>query len=416
MGFLTRNNPDAPLNMTKAIISIWFKIPEETWIAAAADWTAAERDPPALDEPGFDNVMVGVIPMITWGPQQTDTYSPIEFIDPLCEHTYNDAFGNPTIHRSTPGYEILDSNDAPTQPSFIGIRAGGPNAGSLVVHLQSGDNPTGSNMNLRLTACTYTDPGTPGATQPENKTFTDATYTITGAKDYFGNSSQWGAGDSIPDGQQQPAITNGSTAWHHVLLSWDLSGGSAIHATDDHSLTIEQVTDSYSMLWCALDDVNKNGTNLPALWLGMFGNNTPPDPNAMLSSKCTAYAFYNFSDPDTGILALSSPTVPSNPICIPGPASLNRDSGSMTPDYKIQMADVQIFTNRSIDTSDVTKRRLFITAAGVPADPAIAASTLTKSPEVLLRGGGFIVGTNSGTAGNFTSTGTISAYGVAPSL
>ncbi|SDC06259.1 hypothetical protein SAMN05216337_1001159 [Bradyrhizobium brasilense] len=417
MGFLKRDNPDAPLNMTKAIVVAWFMIPEETWIAAAADWTAATSDLPDPSEHGFNNVMAGIIPIITWGPQQTDTYYDIDLVDPLCDHYYNDAFGNPTIYRSTPGYSIDELNDTPTQPSFIGIRAGGPNAGSLVVHLQSGDSPTGSNMDIRLTACTYTDPGTPGATQPESQIFTDATYAVASTKGYFGNSDQTGIGDDIPDGTQQPSIVSLSTGWHVAVISWDVTGGNAIHAVDNGlHLTMEQITDAYSMLWCALDDVNKSGENLPALWLGMYGTNTPVDPNAMQSSNCKAAAFSNFSDPDAGTLALSSPTIPSNPICIPGPASLNRDSGTIVPVYKIRMADLQIFTDRSIDTSDITKRRLFVTSTGRPADPAIAASALGKAPEVLLRGGGFITGTNLGTAGNFTPTGTITAYGTAPSL
>jgi hypothetical protein len=418
VGYIQRNNPAAPLNMTKGVVSIWFKIPAATWTAAASDWTTATTGTPDPTEHGFNNVMAGVIPLITWGPQQTDTYYQVVTVDPLCDHFYLDSFGNPTIYRSTQGYAVASSNDTPTQPSFIGIRGGGPNAGSLVVHIQNGTSPAGSNMDIRLTACEYTDPGTPGAEQPEDQTFTDITYTICGVKGYFGNSDQRGFGDQIPSGTQQPSIGSGSLNWHHVLVSWDVTNGNAIHGVDNSlHLTIEQITDSYSKMWCALDDVNKNGEDLPALWLGMYGTNTEVDPNAMQSSVCKGAAFSNFSDPDTGVLSLSSPTVPSNPISIPGPASLNRDTGTIQPVLPVIMADIQVFSNRTLNTSVEANRRLFVTADGKPASPSLAQSALGKVPEILFKGSKkWIAGKNSGTAGNFLPVGTIIADSTSPNL
>jgi hypothetical protein len=99
------------------------------------------------------------------------------------------------------------------------------------------------------------------------------------------------------------------------------------------------------------------------------------------------------------------------PIGIPG------DSRNIPFIYHIEMAEFQMFTGISIDTSDLATRRLFLQNDGTPADPSVSAGGLGQLQDVIFRNStDFIPGINSGNAGNFSPTGTINPYTPGPAL
>jgi hypothetical protein len=84
---------------------------------------------------------------------------------------------------------------------------------------------------------------------------------------------------------------------------------------------------------------------------------------------------------------------------------------------KVEMAEMQVFTGVSLDTSITANRRAFIKDDGTPANPAAAQALLGKAPDILLSDfKKWKAGTNAGTAGPFTATGTIKAYAKNPRL
>jgi hypothetical protein len=92
------------------------------------------------------------------------------------------------------------------------------------------------------------------------------------------------------------------------------------------------------------------------------------------------------------------------------------------------LAELQIFTGVTLDTTLVTARRAFVDADGNPVDPEDAEEFMGKRPEILLHGSSdWIDGLNTGSigldnedkivpSGQFTPTGTILEYTPDPSL
>lgn len=373
MGYLTRSND---LNLLKAVISVWFRIPAATAAAAAADYSANH----AIETPILG---LGLVPLLMLGAPTTGTvpglYSPVLIAA--------DQPGGPIIGLDVDG----TTASVPLSPSFIGVSYEGDTSGTLAVRIQTADNATASGI---LTLVTAYDLGS------NTYTFADGSYTQVTLPEFFGNSS---ATNSL-SGAGRPSVSN--DRWHHLLLSWDLSGGSAVSGD---GLTIDAATSAYSLMYCALDDVNRNADNdLPGFYVDQ-GNGF--NPNAMLSN--TAFANATASDTGSGLptVNLTVSDVPASPISIPSPISYS-GAGKL-----IQTAELQIFTGVTLDTSVEVNRRAFVTADGRPEkDYTIADSLLGKSPEVRLEGGSnFKRGRNTGTSGNFPKTGTINSY-ASPSL
>ncbi len=80
----------------------------------------------------------------------------------------------------------------------------------------------------------------------------------------------------------------------------------------------------------------------------------------------------------------------------------------------LEFADVQIYTNLDIDLSITANRRLFISAAGKPVDPAIAVAAL-GNPIILFSGNNTGFPINQGTGGVFTLTGALTNATTSPS-
>jgi len=224
------------------------------------------------------------------------------------------------------------------------------------------------------------------------------------------NDGSLSTGNSFQIGQQQPGGFSYSTegmpapdifvaadTWHHLITSFDVSTG------------------THGSLWLAFDDHNYNGPQLypsgevARSYVGDGGGGSDPNAIDCVFNLFSGWFGYGFDPVD-------------NPFGTPVP----RDYA--VHNLPVEMAELQIFTGRTLDTSIVDNRRAFIDADGKPVDPAAAALLMGKRPEVLLHGSGnWIAGRNTGSlglrlpdtviaAGQFTPTGKIDAYSPGPSL
>jgi hypothetical protein len=240
----------------------------------------------------------------------------------------------------------------------------------------------------------------------------DVSYTITDTPEVLGNTF---------GGPYSPEVK--VDEWNHVLISWELVGGTG------------------NKMWCAINDVDKNGSDLPAM----------NDPSTMGPNEHASYTPYNFGDTGPVSVTFGPNSVPSNPVQTPGPLSANRaidDHGgteAIQPIKNVELADLQIFTGVTLDTSVDSNRRAFVDANGLPVPPAATAvvvepgappstvvggsiELLGKKPEIVLRGSGnWIGGRNTGTlgmdnngtlipSGQFVPTGRIIRYVPDPQL
>ncbi len=390
MGNLTKTTLD--LDLKKAVISIWFRIPTE-----AAEIVLARGNTGA----GFA-VLDTVLPLLTFGAQQQGRIYNVTGVDAgECP---------PTVHHF--GSVEGDSYLYPESPSCIGVQYNdidGSSAGQLFVHIQTADNPVLVNIQ-------QLDP-TGSCSGPPSFIFTfdsvDGSYIFQSQHDYIAGSARRGAlaggWDVTPD------------EWHHALISWDLGAGNSAHGADND---VGGVIDTTSTMWCGFDDVNRNGLGLPSNWVGNVTGDSLGDPNAVLSAGAARAiglgGTHVFGTPTASVTFTS---VPTSPISIPGPLTLDRATDFLGNDETfdanqlVEMAELQIFSGVTLDTSVLENRRAFVTETGTPAAASLASALLGKAPEVYFHGHtNFKNGTNLGTIGAFTPTGTINPFTPGPSL
>lgn len=137
----------------------------------------------------------------------------------------------------------------------------------------------------------------------------------------------------------------------------------------------------------------------PGPWLAEFDPPRPtvPDPQTLDLPK---YECSSFNIPVNGY-----------PIGVPASAHhLAHNTG-------VEMAELQIWANKTLDTSDAKMRRLFIDENGKPVSPDAAAEVLGK-PDVLLHGSeNWKVGKNTGASvGQFNPTAKIESFLPDPQL
>jgi hypothetical protein len=425
--------------MNKVTISFWFRIPRES--AAKV----RERDVAA---PGTDfSILLSVVPLLLFGQQPSSTVYDFE----------NGVIGYiPAIlPDGTPapvpifGTFIVGNHQALQQPSCIGVQFDDNLEGRLQLHIQTSDHATGANLKVETPSATW-DPGWNPANPDDeiNYHYVDASYTETARLEYLGNI------DAGADAMVQDGLKVTVDQWHHLLISWDLMSGNVTHGSMDGGTTVTG-TEAYSTMWCALDDVNKDKENLPAKWIGGYGYGSEPaedaNPNAMLCRTAHFYAGHPgpvspiFSAPPAVSVTFSA--IPSDPLIVPAPVQINRDTGPVDANQVVEMAELQIFTGVTLDTGIESNRRAFIDynrdqngniikddngkATLIPVDPTSAEELLKKKPEILLHGSDkWIDGENTGTTGfdyavdppqkipegQFQPTGNIAAYTPDPSL
>ena len=420
---------DSALSMNKVVMSFWFRIPSETVTDVRA--TA----PSALVGGGFwgHRVFLTVIPLIVWGEQKTTTVTDFESYDTGAIY----AVSNTPIFLE----RITGTHTEAVQPSCIGVRVGVTDnpwePPVLDVHIQTDVHATGRNLKSIPTSFTGTfigisqTPGDPtfGKAIWANVEFvmTDVTETVTAEPEYLGNS------ESTFSGRNTGHPTIGPDQWHHLLISWELVSHSNAGGA--------------CKMWCAIDDVNKAGDNLPAINDSSFDD---IGPNDHLTYTTWSYKGNDSASASVAFAAEAPGNVPSKPFQIPAPPNVQYATdpiggkATFNPIEKVELAELQIFSGVTLNAGVETNRRAFIDferdANGdpvtdkdgkltlKPVDPKRAKDLLGKRPDILLHGSAnWQSGSNTGSAGvnedgeqilegQFKPTGTITKYSPDPSI
>lgn len=393
-----------PPDLRKGVISIFANLPADAVTAKRAE-VQTYVDTFGGIPIDMHAVMFGVIPLITWGPQQTATIYELGVTDTIEVET------NPPEVEPVDLTGVTGSHTNETPPSFIGVYVGytGSPELKLIVHVQTQHGPSCTNTSEVQTGAHW-DSGL-GEIVYEAE---DASYIDEAPQDYFGNArivaTSW---DNAPFGR--PDIVAGTEAKFNAIVAWDLTNGAASHgvAPDaEDEIGTSAGADTVSKLWCAIDGVNKNGHDLPAVWA--YDDTESGDPNEILSWLTGAVSGkYGAS---TGVpsatLTMTETSIPFFPVAIPSQVSLMREGVSFVPNPLIREGRIQFFAGVSIDTSIEGNVTAFRLASGEPA-PLSAARTLL-SPAVPIvefaTATAIINGVNSGSVGNLTPDGTITEY------
>jgi hypothetical protein len=410
MGYL-RLNSGSPANLNSGIFSCWVFIPSSVRTALMA------RDPTSTTSDSLTLVMNQCIPFITFGSQQTSIEYDYDTSDGACD---DGAGGSQVVGRSF----VSGNYPVPVQQSFIGVQFinGSSYDPVLAVHIQgaNGAHCTGWQTSSGPgVVCEYF-PG--GSLKYYGAAHTD--------ESYVGNLPQYAfIGNTLPTLRNR--VPSGTPAlaldqWQQVTVSWSLRPESGASDFSPNGMASNGAGGT-SLLYCAVNDVNKSGYDLPAAWPGL-DDDSGYAPNACLSSIIYAVAdtvAQHTSDPDHSsdyhpFATLAWGNIRSSPIWIPGPPTIAIDDDrgtSLSPNLGIIMADLQLFAGIAIDTSVTDNRRLFITDEGKPAALSVASTALGRQPIIALKGTtNWQQGKNKGSGGNLTPFGTINEYGTSPGL
>lgn len=382
-------------DFSKAVISLWFRVPRESVEAAAENYI----------ETGVEDfwIMQGILPLMTFGrPQQNNNFKLV--------FSKDIAHGDPGETAVYPAYIDWTNGDPYLiEPSYIGLQCVPEGRFKLVFNLQSEKYGSYDSLIWFCTDMAYIDyHGEP----PEGSgiagtwfvtTIQDGTKGIQEAQpEFFHVESQ---NYFAPD------------IWHHLLLSFDLDG----------HLDIGPKPESTCQLWYAIDDVDYRG------WENLGPLRQEDDelgPNNIVTPNIWRYSFF---DPTTPSLFfnhyVADPTGTCSPQFIPsGEAAIGLPAAERYSDaiFKVEMAEFQMWTGVTVDTED--DRRAFVDVEGKPVDPAEAERRLGRKPDILLhRSSNWKKGKNTGsvgqdengdliTSGQFIPTGAIDSYKPEPEL
>lgn len=383
---------DAGLDMNKVTISLWFRIPQETVDAVRA-------------QTGGWDVMYNVVPLLTWGEQQSYTHYYGEEVvfyvyDPDPEHEQRVY----EVH----GQAIRSDPNGKKPPSYIGVYVGStekPVTPALEVRIQTADRPVPA----------QTAQSAVGAHNPEILgipwVIDYETVSVEWHPQNLGNASVYVFGT-----ENRPTVE--IDQWNHLLISWDIV---------DHSNK-----SGAAKMWCAINDKNKNGDDLPARRPDEAKDRLGPNDHV-------ADDLADWFDAEDALYSISFGKIPSTPFSIPAPPLVSEPPvylipgrGTFNPIEKVEMAELQIFTGMALDTSLETNRRAFVDKDGLPVNPAKAEELMGKRPEVLLHGStNWQEGKNTGSlgveinsdgastdipSGQFTHQGSITKYTPDPQL
>jgi hypothetical protein len=399
----------------KAVISFWFRVPQASLDAAQKeydDFYAGDNrdDPPPL---------LGLVPLVVFGKEGTSntTAEPNNTVEALttstavhtCVEQASDSFDGTTLtmtawsecedhtnvriyYKDTITYSAIPGK--PTNPSFIAIDG----YGNLQINFEStqiGDVVLAYDI-TSSTSAYYTQ-----ETINECYTFSIVGYcgdynnTVVNTGGFFGlltlvftllgwrlatsvtnvyidegssprveHPQQWIYGP-IPGDMGTGAIkfTPGrlaADAWHHVLISVDMTGGSAstgyaVGGDPTFEAAVSRITKT-STLYVAIDDVNHP-----------TGGYLFPGTNKVVTGGASTVAImgqaidYNAYPEFIGIgpvpsYSLDNMTVPAAEVGIPSVGTY------VDKVRKVEMAEFMMFTGVTLDTSIEKNRRLFITA------------------------------------------------------
>ena len=391
---------------SKATISFWFRVPQSSLDAAKAQGDA--------DTEGIEKLS-GLVPLIVFGKEgvghskqsESSSSTPIEWtstvveciqrfnincyfptgspitsfihcyvasawVDCLAPWTQTKEFSSNTIsYSSAPG--------DPVDPSYIAIDGDG----NLQINFESTQMGNAVLPYNIVAATPDIPPGNGGTTYicytiSLNFPCVEGSQTSSGGVDSGGDfhsvlpSNTGGAGGSatvtygaVPGDLGSSAINWSSSnalaadTWHHVLISVDMSGGSAatgLAAGEDTSAPIAGRVTANSLLYVAIDDQNI-----------MTGDseNIFPGTNKVISGAAAAASGLSqatniFTEAPEGPVpsySVDSMSVPAGEVGIP---SVGKYTDRI---HQVEMAELQIFTGNDavLDTGKTENRRLFIT-------------------------------------------------------
>jgi len=366
--------PNGVPDFSKAVFSLWFRVPRESVIAASNHSLPPAKWP----------MMQNILPLITFGrPQQNQAYTFI--INP------NVVTNNPDTVLARPvGYQATGPYDV--DPSYIGVECYSDGTFYMAFNLQTGTFGTYNSLLWFLTNLNYEEGAQP---YPIGNG-----YVGTGTGSHKSTIKE-GTG-YVQDAQPEYFLVSGnnklaSDVWHHVLLSFDIGG----------SLSIGNKPSSNCQLWYAIDNTDYRGwENLQPYRDGNdgLGKNTIVTQNVYRQSGFTETEpplFYNNYVPlPSG--GFSGGMLPSSGAELGLPAASHYVDGI----FRAEMAELQIWTGVTLETGNESNRRAFIKdgkpvdPTGTEAKPAPAVSLLGKKPEVMLHGNSnWQAGYNTGTLG-----------------
>jgi hypothetical protein len=416
------NLPKGIGNFSKAVISLWFRVPNDTVKGLqpiTASSTIMTRAITGI------NLFPFTVPLITFGQPQTKTIYNAVVKDISVWH-YTPSGGTSPIMALS---DYVANGEEPINPSFVGLDCSN-NEVRLVFNIQLGGRaPVVSSAWVTAKVDIYRRVGgedfSPGSGLVVIDSFAygiynlkDVSYIRTASPETFHVRSQ--------------EILKPDT-WHHLLLSFDVS----------QSCTVGQpYPSSLCKLWYAIDDVDYRGQeNLQPHRQADDGL----DPNAIVTENVD-----NVSGGESGPTLFFNQWIPApsgdyhpDPIPTEGENFGIPASSDYALDYvrRVEMAEFQMWTGVTLDTAKTDNRRAFVDKDGKPVDPTKgteddprtpAEKLLGKKPEVLIHGSAnWKSGYNTGTLGvkieddgtitklpdgQFKPTGGIEKYTPDPSL
>jgi hypothetical protein len=412
------------------VISFWFRIPQATI-------DAAKKQGEAYPASNFPTVFAGIIPLIAFGKQ---VKAPVIEGDEVVVGTQNVLVGSVTELQPVTEVYPVSSTPVPYAPSFIGIECR-DDGNYIAVNLQTKDRPS-------ISGVTFVNASVAPTPDAPSKLETD--FILDDVSSAYDVIPQYYTGTS-------EAVKVSADEWHHIILSYDLTKTIATHGVhrDEDDGTQQQGTTSSNLMWYALDDVNYDELDLPANWV--FGSSSP---NAIISEQSVSACATPWHEVDPSIgpnhqyypggadgpASYSCPasSIPAEVLSIPSLATYNSGDGEQQPEHHVDMAELQIFTDMTLDTSKESNRRAFIDItdsqeddAGKiilgPVPPDKTEERLNKRPDILLHGAGnWKSGNNTGSLGlemtsdgsageiipegQFEPTGTIEKFSPDPSI
>jgi hypothetical protein len=416
--------PDGIPDFSKAVISLWFRVPKASLVACAQ--AAPDGDPPHLDT---------IIPFVTFGKPQTTPFA-VQEQQVWSTYYFYDAFIDGQVNAAVPviSYAPVKIGDIYIDPSYLGISSVLDNSGKLLVAVEGNFQTTAIATfggEMVVSGCTVPQP----EQQPVTTTWAENN-APRGPQAYNFSISAADA-DSFAD------------RWHHLLVSCDLSN--EVSTTSAGATFIDGVL-SYNRMWVALDDVNVDGYDAFPDFVGGSDLNaiitddayhaaataSPPYTLPHAEFQATTYtdsqgntwtASGAVPDQNTGTSStpitceIDSASVPSSGAAIGIPATKT----FVNHIYHCEMAEFQMWTGITLDTATKANRRAFIDDMGKPVPPDKKASPrdlqsgsiefLGRNPDILLhRSGNWKAGNNTGSDGDFKPTGKIKSYKPDPSL
>lgn len=391
-------------DFSKAVLSLWFKVPKQSILNVAAAAPASYTQP-----------FRWILPLVVFGQKQQRQ----DF-----EYLYGQVSSDP--QHPLQAYYGWRTVGAPyhVDPCYIGLYCHADGTFDLAFNLQLNTYGYYSALNWVVQPpAQYVPGGIAGGYLGSFKiTPKEATETVFyGPPEYF----------LVLSGDRFAGSGYASDTWHHLLVSFDLTGFLSIG---------NPVATSDCRLWYAIDDVDKRGPENLRPYRDV-GDGL--DPNAILTEN-----IYNFSGP-------FEKTFYQTPV--PAPVGTYRPSPIPSNGHEfgvpgvsafvdnvrhVYMAELQMWLGETLDTGKEKNRRAFIgfpegslppaseeiKTGMIPMKPEKAGALLGRRPDVLLhRSTKWIAGENTGSlgttadgteirSGQFAPTGVIKKYTPNPEL